>query len=108
MIATWKGSNIRTPLCLIQVHEEITQRPFNLYNKAESVPPKIRERKVTVTGLFLSGDSFAADGNVITSDTLFVTLSRAITVFVLTVLMCLISGAIATRKLRSADPAHVF
>lgn len=39
---------------------------------------------------------------------LFMTLSRATTVFVLTVLMCLISGAIATRKLRSADPADVF
>jgi putative ABC transport system permease protein len=39
---------------------------------------------------------------------LFMTLSRATTVFVLTILMCLISGAIATRKLRSADPADVF
>lgn len=43
-----------------------------------------------------------------TSLPLFMTLSRAITVFVLTGLMCLISGAIATRKLRSADPADVF
>ncbi len=39
---------------------------------------------------------------------LFMTLSRVTTVFVLTILMCLISGAIATRKLRSADPADVF
>lgn len=39
---------------------------------------------------------------------LFMTLSRAVTVFVLTVLMCLISGAIASRRLRSADPADVF
>lgn len=39
---------------------------------------------------------------------LFMTLSRATTVFVLTILMCLVSGAIATRKLRSADPADVF
>jgi putative ABC transport system permease protein len=29
-------------------------------------------------------------------------------VFVLTVVMCAISGAAATRKLRSADPADVF
>lgn len=36
------------------------------------------------------------------------TISRAITVFVLTVIMCSISGAIATQKLRSADPADIF
>lgn len=34
--------------------------------------------------------------------------SRAITVLILTVLMCAISGAIATRKLQSADPADMF
>ncbi|UBF23560.1 ABC transporter permease DevC [Kovacikia minuta CCNUW1] len=39
---------------------------------------------------------------------LFMTLSRALMVLVLTVVMCLVSGAIATRKLRSADPAEVF
>jgi len=32
----------------------------------------------------------------------------AINVFILTILMCLISGAIAAQKLRSADPADVF
>ncbi|WP_017318073.1 ABC transporter permease DevC [Mastigocladopsis repens] len=36
------------------------------------------------------------------------TLSRAITVFVLTVVMCSFSGAVAMRKLQSADPADVF
>lgn len=36
------------------------------------------------------------------------TLSRAVTVLILTVLMCLLSGAIATRKLQSADPADMF
>jgi putative ABC transport system permease protein len=36
------------------------------------------------------------------------TLSRATLVLGLTVLMCVISGAIATRKLRSADPAEIF
>ncbi len=36
------------------------------------------------------------------------TVDRAITVLVLTVIMCSVSGAIAMRKLRSADPADVF
>ncbi len=36
------------------------------------------------------------------------TLSRAITVFLLTVAMCSFSGAVAMRKLQSADPADVF
>lgn len=39
---------------------------------------------------------------------LFMTTSRAITVFILTVVMCTLSGAIATRKLQSADPADMF
>ncbi len=34
--------------------------------------------------------------------------SRAIIVFLLTIFMCGISGAIATRKLQSADPADIF
>ncbi|MEO1673613.1 MAG: ABC transporter permease DevC, partial [Cyanobacteria bacterium J06631_2] len=34
--------------------------------------------------------------------------SRAITVLTLTIVMCGISGAIATRKLQSADPADIF
>lgn len=33
---------------------------------------------------------------------------RAINVFILTVIMCTVSGAIAMRKLRSADPADIF
>jgi len=33
---------------------------------------------------------------------------RAMTVFILTVTMCSISGAIAMGKLRKADPADVF
>lgn len=36
------------------------------------------------------------------------TVSRALLVFILTLLMCFISGAIATRKLQSADPADMF
>jgi putative ABC transport system permease protein len=39
---------------------------------------------------------------------LFMTASRAITVLILTMVMCSISGAIATRKLRYADPADIF
>jgi len=39
---------------------------------------------------------------------LYMTLSRAITVLTLTVVMCMLSGAIATRKLQSADPADMF
>lgn len=36
------------------------------------------------------------------------TLSRSLTVFVLTVVMCFLSGVIAMRKLRQADPAEIF
>ncbi|XWK90680.1 MAG: ABC transporter permease DevC [Phormidium sp.] len=36
------------------------------------------------------------------------TINRAVTVFLMTVVMCVGSGAIAMRKLRSADPADVF
>jgi putative ABC transport system permease protein len=36
------------------------------------------------------------------------TVERAINVFILTVVMCSISGAIAMRKLQSADPADIF
>lgn len=39
---------------------------------------------------------------------LVLTFNRAIFVFVLTVVMCLMSGAIATRKLEAADPADMF
>jgi putative ABC transport system permease protein len=34
--------------------------------------------------------------------------SVAVQVFILTLVMCAVSGAIATGKLRSADPADVF
>lgn len=39
---------------------------------------------------------------------IFMKVDRAITVFILTVIMCSVSGAIAMRKLRSADPADIF
>lgn len=38
----------------------------------------------------------------------FMTLSRAFGVLVITILMCFISGVIAVRKLRYADPADIF
>jgi putative ABC transport system permease protein len=36
------------------------------------------------------------------------TLTRAVIVLVLTIIMCCISGAIAVRKLQAADPADIF
>ncbi len=39
---------------------------------------------------------------------LLMTIARAITVLLLTMIMCTISGAIAVRKLRAADPADMF
>lgn len=39
---------------------------------------------------------------------IYMTFSRAMLVLTLTVLMCMLSGAIATRKLQSADPADMF
>ncbi|HEY9656379.1 MAG TPA: ABC transporter permease DevC, partial [Crinalium sp.] len=39
---------------------------------------------------------------------IYMTASRAVFVLVLTVVMCMLSGAIATRKLQSADPADMF
>jgi putative ABC transport system permease protein len=39
---------------------------------------------------------------------IYMTVSRAVLVLMLTVVMCIMSGAIATRKLQSADPADMF
>jgi putative ABC transport system permease protein len=38
----------------------------------------------------------------------FMSISRAIMVLILTILMCFISGTIAVKKLKSADPADIF
>jgi putative ABC transport system permease protein len=43
-----------------------------------------------------------------TSLPIFMTLARVVMVLVLTLVMCVMSGAIATRKLQSADPADMF
>jgi putative ABC transport system permease protein len=39
---------------------------------------------------------------------IFMKTERAVNVFVLTVVMCFISGVIAMRKLQAADPADIF
>ena len=39
---------------------------------------------------------------------ILMTTSRAITVLIMTMIMCMVSGTIATRKLQSADPADIF
>jgi putative ABC transport system permease protein len=39
---------------------------------------------------------------------IYMTVSRAMLVLILTIVMCMLSGAIATRKLQSADPADMF
>ncbi|WP_373481369.1 ABC transporter permease DevC [Geminocystis sp.] len=43
-----------------------------------------------------------------TSLPIYMTLLRIMGVFLTTVVMCIVSGAIATRKLQSADPADIF
>jgi putative ABC transport system permease protein len=43
-----------------------------------------------------------------TSLPIAMTLERGLTILVLTILMCLLSGAIALRKVQSADPADIF
>lgn len=43
-----------------------------------------------------------------TSLPLLMTIARATTVMILTMIMCIVSGAIAVRKLRAADPADMF
>ena len=47
-------------------------------------------------------------GRSATSLPMYMTLTKAITVFVMTVIMCSVSGAIAVRKLQAADPADIF
>ncbi len=39
---------------------------------------------------------------------IYMTFARAVLVLILTIVMCMVSGAIATRKLQSADPADMF
>jgi putative ABC transport system permease protein len=39
---------------------------------------------------------------------IMMTLARALSVLVLTIVMCCLSGSIAANRLRSADPADIF
>ncbi len=43
-----------------------------------------------------------------TSLPMFMTIDRVVTVFVLTLIMCVISGVIAMRRVQAADPADIF
>ncbi|MGB7892415.1 MAG: ABC transporter permease DevC, partial [Microcoleus sp.] len=47
-------------------------------------------------------------GRSATSLPMYMTLAKAMTVFIMTVVMCSVSGAIAVRKLQAADPADIF
>ena len=60
-----------------------------------------------IPGVILPFGLYALAANA-TALPIYMTLARAILVLILTVLMCMLSGAIATRKLQSADPADMF
>ncbi len=47
-------------------------------------------------------------GRSATSLPMYMTVGKAVTVFVMTVVMCSVSGAVAVRKLQAADPADIF
>jgi putative ABC transport system permease protein len=58
-------------------------------------------------GFFLSIGLYTLTKNA-TSLPIGMTIDRGITVFILTVIMCVVSGAIAMRKVQAADPADIF
>jgi putative ABC transport system permease protein len=60
-----------------------------------------------IPGLTVSFGLYAITANA-TNLPLYMTLARAILVQILTIVMCMISGAIATRKVQAADPADMF
>ncbi|MFM7449651.1 MAG: ABC transporter permease DevC [Leptolyngbyaceae cyanobacterium] len=60
-----------------------------------------------IPGFLLSNGLYTLTRNA-TSLPLSMTADRALTVFILTVIMCTISGAIAVRKVQDADPAEIF
>jgi putative ABC transport system permease protein len=60
-----------------------------------------------IPGVVLPFGLYALAANA-TALPLYMTVSRAILVLSLTVAMCIVSGAIATRKLQAADPADMF
>jgi putative ABC transport system permease protein len=60
-----------------------------------------------IPGTILPLGLYALVANV-TALPMYMTMERAVTVLILTIVMCGLSGAIATRKLRLADPADMF
>lgn len=60
-----------------------------------------------IPGAVISTGLYALTRNA-TNLPLYMTLARVIQVQVITIIMCMISGAVATRKVQSADPADMF
>jgi len=60
-----------------------------------------------IPGAAISTGLYALTRNA-TNLPLYMTVARAVQVQVMTIIMCMISGAVATRKVQSADPADMF
>ncbi|BAY82149.1 DevC protein [Calothrix parasitica NIES-267] len=60
-----------------------------------------------IPGALISTGLYALTRNA-TNLPLYMTLARAMQVQIMTIIMCMISGAVATRKVQSADPADMF
>lgn len=60
-----------------------------------------------IPGALISTGLYALTRNA-TNLPLYMTVARAIQVQVMTIIMCMMSGAVATRKVQSADPADMF
>ncbi|MBF2016776.1 MAG: FtsX-like permease family protein [Rivularia sp. T60_A2020_040] len=60
-----------------------------------------------IPGAAISTGLYALTRNA-TNLPLYMTVARAIQVLMMTIIMCMISGAVATRKVQSADPADMF
>jgi putative ABC transport system permease protein len=60
-----------------------------------------------IPGFFISIGLYQLARNA-TNLPIYMTLTRALMVFIMTIIMCAISGAIATNRLQSADPADMF
>ncbi|NJO79922.1 MAG: FtsX-like permease family protein [Cyanobacteria bacterium RM1_2_2] len=89
--ATFKAMGYRNSYLLMVVFEEAIVLAFLGFIPGFILPIFIYQLAANATALPIG-----------------MTVSRAIYVFILTVIMCAISGTIATRKLQSADPADMF
>ncbi len=89
--ATFKAMGYRNSYLLMVVFEEAIVLAFLGFIPGFILPIFIYQLAANATALPIA-----------------MTVSRAIYVFILTVIMCAISGTIATRKLQSADPADMF